>query len=106
MNVSQNFSKYWMYIAVILLFVAGVCWLIRSNRVCTNGNPVQQATEQLKQVERDQQSITAGIDNVEGTVNKSIAKIGDIKEKLCGAGEIIADCQRILAEVETRTVAR
>lgn len=104
--MSQNFGKCWVYIAAILLFAAGICCFIRSNRVCSDGKPVQQVTEQLKQIERDQHNVTAGIGSAEGTVNKSIAKIGDIEEKLCGAGEIIADCQRILAEVETRTVTR
>lgn len=99
----------------LLLFLTSVCLLCwgsyQYGKHAAAGNDnysegIQQAGEQLERAERDQHNVTAGIGSAEGTVNKSIAKIGDIEEKLCGAGEIIADCQRILAEVETRTVTR
>lgn len=110
------------YLLVLLGIGALLCWgAYQYGRYAAAGNDanaggIQQAREQLERTGDTQQGITAGIDgaaqsagSVAGSVERGAAAVhnadaaaGRLEGQLDRAGELIANCQSILAGARAR----
>lgn len=99
---------------LVATFFSGYLYGIRN--IHHNGAGIGDVGKQLEQIESNQHTITSGIESVTGGISESKESIkssqqaidradenaASLENSFNTAGESIADCQRILAEIRQR----
>ena len=93
----------------VLITIQCICWYLHCCLVFSPGAGAGEVREQLNQAAGAQHQITTGIGDAQDTVkdltreiNQAGTTVGRLEGEVQSSGELIADCQRILAEVRRR----
>lgn len=117
--VFNSTAVYWI---VVIAVVIGICYgveIFRSQDVHDNGVSVDRVGKQIEQVGDKQRDISNGLQRAESAAGSVTGSIGESQERIRAAQDaagridatikeqrdIIADCQRIIAEVRSRAEA-
>lgn len=85
------------FIVVVLLLFCGLCFYVLHD----NGSGIKPIDQQLRQVERNQQGITDGINNAEKSADNITNGIGTVIERTDNVSDKIAESNRIIEQCES-----
>lgn len=105
-----------LFLLNVLITIQCILWYLQCCQLFHPGAGVGKVGEQLNETAGVQQQVTSGIssakdtaEDISGTITESQGAIGSasattgrIQGQIQTSGELIADCQRVLAEVRGR----
>ena len=98
-----------LFILNVLITIQCICWYLHCCLVLNPGAGAGEVGEQLNQAAGAQHQVTTGVSNAQdtakeltGEINQAGTTVGRLEGEVQSSGELIADCQRILAEVRSR----
>ena len=98
-----------LFLLNVLITIQCICWYLHCCLVLNSGAGASEVREQLNQAAGAQQQVTTGISNAQdtakdltGEINQAGTTVGRLEGEVQSSGDLIADCQQILAEVLSR----